>query len=237
MRNIYMFDFNNGTTGGHDVYVATRPNIPLGMEDVDSVTVAGRESPVLIKNGTYDDIEIDIECGFKVADPDLWNHKVREISKWLRGSGKLTFSDAQECFYKVKRVELKEIERASKKYGKFEVTFVCEPFVYYYAGQVEMTTTKATFNPYGRCKPLYMVVGEGTFNLSVNGNAFVGDISADTEVMIIDSDKMITYDENKESKNTSVSGDYEGLWLESGDNTITYTRGFTVHVVPNWRDL
>ena len=37
--------------------------------------------------------------------------------------------------------------------------------------------------------------------------------------------------------NTSVSGDYEELYLKPGENEISITQGFTLTVIPNWRRL
>lgn len=229
----YEFSFNDETSREHDIYVETRPDIPIGKEDVEYVTVAGRESPVTLKSGNYDNIKIKVECGFKVSDPNEWALKVREISTWLDGSGKLSFGDSEGTFYKAKHIEIDKVEREGRKYGHFEVEFTCEPFEYLWSGQESMTASEAAYNPYSKCKPIYKITGSGTCTLTVNGGTMKCSVSSN---VTIDTERMIAYKTDGTLVNTSVAGDYEYLWLEPGDNTIKVSStSYTLTVIPNWR--
>ena len=53
----------------------------------------------------------------------------------------------------------------------------------------------------------------------------------------INTDVMLAYREDGTLQNTSVTGDYENLYLAEGDNTISVTDGFKLTVIPNWREL
>lgn len=53
----------------------------------------------------------------------------------------------------------------------------------------------------------------------------------------IDTKLGICYNAANEISNASLTGDYEGLYLEEGDNTFNFTEGFSVVLVPNWREL
>ena len=68
----------------------------------------------------------------------------------------------------------------------------------------------------------------------MNGNVFTADVGQN---VTIDTDRMIAYREDGELVNTSVTGDYEVLYLQHGKNTLSATSGFTVQVIPGWRRL
>lgn len=232
----YQFQFNDGTSYEHGVLVSKRPDIPTAFENVEFVTVAGRDAPVTVKQGTYDNIKISIECGFLVKDPDEWMWRARDIRSWLSGSGKLTFTDSSDIFYKVKNVGISEFKRTAKRYGEFKVEFTCETFGYLHSGIKEYQISEVLYNPYSTCKPIYKIVGSGSCTLTVNGNKMTASV---TDNITIDTDKMMAYREDEESVkeliNTSVTGEYEDLYLKTGKNTITRTSGFTITIIPNWR--
>jgi hypothetical protein len=46
---------------------------------------------------------------------------------------------------------------------------------------------------------------------------------------------MIAYRTDGTMMNTSVSGDYEEMWLRAGENDVAITSGFTLTVIPRWR--
>ena len=48
---------------------------------------------------------------------------------------------------------------------------------------------------------------------------------------------MIAYQMDGTMENTSVTGDYEDLYLKPGYNEIEITEGFEAKVIPNWRSL
>ena len=53
----------------------------------------------------------------------------------------------------------------------------------------------------------------------------------------IDTELMIAYRMDGTMENTSVTGDYEDLYLKPGYNEIEITEGFEAKVIPNWRSL
>lgn len=228
------FEFNDETAESHNIKLKTRPNIPVGAESVEFITVAGRETPVTVKQGTYDNIQITVECGFRVSLPKDWPIVVRDVRQWLRGSGRLTFTDSSDCFYKVKDIEIGEISRTGRNYGEFDVVFTCEPFEYLWSGIKSYNRTSVLNNPYDVCHPIYKIEGSGAFKLTVNGKTMSATVS---ENMTIDTELMMAYKSDGTNVNTDVTGDYEDLWLVSGQNTISGKSGFTMSIIPNWRYL
>ena len=231
----YDFEFNNETASNHNLYINSRPDIPVGKETIDFVEISGRESPLAVKTGEYENIEITITCAFKCRE-DRWHEQAQELRKWLKGSGILVFLDCKETFRKVKDVEIGSIKREMRIYGRFDVTFVCDPFEYLLTGQevIDIGTSGKLYNPYGISRPVFKLTGNKTATLNVNGNKMIATIGQN---LTIDTDLFSSYREDGKIMNTSVAGNYDELWLKPGDNTISITSGCTVKVIPNWRYL
>lgn len=229
----YGFEFNGETAQSHHIYVENRPNIPVGKEKMEYIKIAGKDTPVAVRTGNYENVEIHVDCGWKV-DKKLWNEKIREVRRWLRGAGILTFSDSTETFWKVNEVIIKEFVRTIKKYGNFRVKFVCEPHEYIKEGLQEMEMQDATYNPYDLCHPTYLITGNGACALTVNGKTMKATVGQN---LTVDTERMLAYRRDGAIMNTAVTGDYEDLYLQPGENDIKITSGFTLKVIPNWRCL
>lgn len=229
----YGFEFNGETAQSHHIYVENRPNIPTGKEKIEYIKIAGKDAPVALRKGNYENVEIYVDCGWKV-DKKLWNEKIREVRRWLRGAGSLAFSDSTETFWKVNEVIIEEFVRKIKKYGKFRVKFVCEPHEYIKEGLQEMEIQDTSYNHCDICHPIYKITGNGTCILTVNGKAMKATVGQN---LTIDTERMIAYRRDGTMMNTSVSGDYEELYLQPGENDIKITSGFNLKVIPNWRRL
>ena len=48
---------------------------------------------------------------------------------------------------------------------------------------------------------------------------------------------MIAYRTDGTMQNTSLTGDYEDLYLIEGENKVSITSGFVLKIIPNWRYL
>mgnify|MGYP005787345419 FL=1 len=229
----YDFEFNGITASDYKIHVEKRPSIPGKKEKIDYIEIAGREETVADRKKFYEDVEIEVECSFKEMQKD-WIQKVREIKRWLRGSGELKFTDSADSFWKVKEIEIDGFERPLRKYGIFQVLFICSPFEYLVEGQMKMDIKEASYNPYEVSHPIYHITGEGYCILIVNGKTMNANVGQN---LTIDTERMLAYREDGTLQNTQVTGDYEDLYLQPGENTITITSGFDLKIVPNWRRL
>ena len=226
-------EFNGETSSEHGIYIARRPDMPAGRENVDYVTVAGRPDPLAVRSGEYEDVKITVECGFK-TEKRQWNEKAWEVRRWLKGAGTLTFSDCEDVFRKVKDVTIKEFERVIRRYGTFEAVFTCDPFEYLKAGTREMEPEEAAQNPFDASRPLYLITGNGTCTLNVNGKSMRATVGQN---LTIDTDRMLAYRTDGAIMNTAVTGEYEDLYLKPGRNEISITSGYGLKMIPNWRRL
>ena len=223
----------NGKSNAELNIFATRPEIPAPQFGTNEYKIPGRNGALIVRDGTVGDIEITVRFGFRCKQ-EHWNDKFNAAKGWLlyKGNGILRFQDAPKYFYKVKSVSIGNGEREVKEIGEFEAAFICEGFQYLMEGTKEYSIGEVRFNAYHTAAPVYKIAGEGVCNLIVNGKTMR--VNAGQNITV-DTERMIAYREDGNIMNTSVYGDYEDLYLLSGENTITITDGFEMKVIPNWR--
>lgn len=217
----------------YGLLVYQRPNYRTAQETITEFDIPGRESNLHRRSGHFDTTKIDVTFNY-VAEPTSWGEVLRKTILWLRKSGNLQFSDDLDVFRKVINVEIGDNERQLKRYGRFDATFNCAPGEYYVAGQEFYDYADVTENPYSECRPVYKITGNGGCTITVNGNSMTA--AVDTN-LVIDTGLKIAAQEGGETLNTSVTGDYDGLVLNPGSNTIEFTGAAILTVQPNWRVL
>lgn len=228
------FEYNNRKASEFRVYMKAFPSIPVPQKRYSEVEVSGKDGKYLEENG-YEDIAIPLELNFIIKDAK-WHDRVRQIKNWLleNMNRELIFEDDAAFFYKVKKVELGEIEHTTRRIGNLTVSFTCEPYTYLRNGKVKMKSEEAEQNPYLLCKPVYYVQGEGLCIINVNGKNMEANVSGN---LIIDTERMLAYREDGTLGNTKITGEYEDLYLKPGRNRISVSPGFVLQVKPNWRCL
>ena len=144
----------------------------------------------------------------------------------------MRFSDDPEVFYECFRADIVTTERSSRRIGSADVTFHCQPYTYYNAGDIFRTASACRDNPYDRCLPVYRVTAtDEAWMLTVNGNSLQGSQSC-----YIDIEKQETTTFEGEQINRTIYGDYLEMALEEGENEISITGG-TVRIKPRWRSV
>lgn len=230
---MYDLEFNGVTAGSLGVKVAYRPDMPTPEKRIEQIEIPGRDGSLIETDGAYDDIAIEVEMNFVIAR-ELWGAQFRRVKQWLADTGNLKFEDDQGFFYKIKNVVIDTTERTVREAGEFTVSFLADPYTYVDSGQREMTAAEVAFNDYSLAKPTYKITGEGVCTLTVNGNAMTANVGQN---LTIDTDLMIAYRADGTTQNTEVTGDYDGLWLPPGENSVSITSGFNLTIIPNWRCL
>ena len=144
------------------------------------------------------------------------------------------FSDDTNIFYQISNVTVSELHKQGNYIYDFTVIFTTKDGLsYLHSGKKEYEITEL-FNPGIFSKPIWKITGEGVCTIAVNGNTVIAHVLGD---IIIDSEKMIAYRSDGLSQNTAIKGEYEDLFLESGENIVTVTDGFECKAIPNWRRL
>lgn len=211
----------------------TRPSIPAPEENVEEITIPGRDGVLIEKDGSYKPIVIPVGFNF-LSMPEKVNEKYRAAKKWLSGSGNLKFSDDGSAFYKVLYVKITDVERTSKRIQNFTAEFTCDPYTYMKSGMQEITDYSNIYNPYSVSHPDYVIAGEGNCTISVNGKTITANVGQN---LTINTDLMLAYRTDGTMQNAEITGDYQDLYLIEGENKISITTGFELAVIPNWRCL
>lgn len=233
----YFLVYNDKTNLDVMARIEARPSKPAPQLEIEEVFIPGA-SKTLYREKGYKPIEIEVSMNFIAKKPSEWDNHWRKIKKWLlsKGSQKLQFSDDLEGYYKVDYVIIDTPERIVRKGGSFQCTFVCDPF--FYINAEEELLTSSIYNDFLESRPIYRIVGNGELTIKVNNKDIKVNVGQET---IIDTDKGLTYREGIVN-NTTLTGNYEDLYLKPGENTFALTPTtegaiFTVYITPNWRCL
>lgn len=231
----YDLEYAGDRAAEHNIKIMKRPGIPAPVADYTEVHIPGRDGNLYIDEKTVEDIEIRVEMNY-MCDHREWFEHWREAKEWLmqKGPNRLRFGDDPEYFYHVKKVELSEAERVCREIGRFSAVFICNGYQYLLSGQRAYALGDVIDNPYCVTHPVYLVEGEGTCTITVNGKTFTAIVGQN---VTIDTDRMISYRSDGVLVNTTVTGDYTDLYLKHGKNTLAATGGFNVQVIPGWRRL
>lgn len=229
MNDLVSIDGTPNTYVG--VLIAKKPNIPAPKHIMKSVTIPGKGT-IYTTTDEVEDIPIKLECNY-IMPSDFWQAEWRSIRKWANKPNKaLQFGEDLEVYYKIKMVDLSECERVSERIGKFDATFTCDGYEYLERGKYTYGVDEVLYNHYAKCAPKYLITGEGMCTLTVNGKEVTANIGQN---LTIDTDLKLCYRLDGTQNNTSMSGYYEDLYLNEGQNAITISNGFDLKIVPNWR--
>ncbi|MDK0564352.1 phage tail family protein [Clostridium perfringens] len=234
---MFYFIFNNKKNIDLGIKVVKRPNIPIPERNIELKSLKGRDGSLTRDYKTYNDIKISVSLNFISGENDFIN-KGAKIADWLYNitDNKLIFSDNDKFYYKVKKIECKDIERSLKVIGKFTVTFVCDPYKYYIDNnEIEITNSTEIVSPIlvESSKPLITVFGTGDINLTINNKRV--QLEKVDENIIIDSVLKECY-KGKGNLNYKMHGEFPKLIR--GSNTIEITGTIEKIIIKaNWRCL
>ena len=226
-------EYNEILASSLGLIVQSEISIPSPAANYQEYKIPGMDGTLVETDGTYENIKIN--AVFNYQERKNWGSTYRSAKKWLNSSGSriLKLFRTDQTFYKVKTVEIGEEQRANSFAASFEVTFTCDPYTYLESG-LEQISGGNVYNPEEISHPTYLITGNGQCTLTVNGNTTTATIGQN---LTIDTDRMIAYREDGTMANTSVTGDYDYLYLLPGENTISITSGFLLKIIPNWRHL
>lgn len=228
----YFIVYNDKTNLDVNLLIQTRPSKPSPEMDYEEIPVPGGE--LLYKEKGYRDIEIPIAFNFASKNANKWNNDFRKAKKWLLSKidSKLIFSDDLDYFYKVKKISIETPERVIKRIGRFTVVFTCEAYCYLSEGLNEIDIASLIDNAYELSKPIYLITGEGLLTMNVNGKVIKANVG---QKLIIDTNLGLCFREDGSQSNGSLSSKYKDLYLQEGENTFSWSNGFDIKIIPNWR--
>lgn len=233
----YRVMYNNVSDKAVGCHASSRPSIPAPERVTDVTAIPGRDSSLYDTDNLYSDIVIPVTFSFSDPDPAKWGTIYRRVKNWIlsESKGELRFSDDDSVHYKVLSTRITTTERVARTIGTVTAEFVCEGYAYLNSGDAYVELAATIINEHMTCHPIYRITGTGQCVLTVNGHEFSLAVSGGT---VIDTDLFVSYSITDGSLvNTTVTGDYQDLWLLPGQNTMAITAGFSCDFMPQWRCL
>ena len=229
---MYSIQRNGRNNMEFGIVVTERPSIPAAVFRTNEIETA--ERTLIEKLDGVEPITITVSFGF-CTDPDQWNNVFRNARMWLMDETdtKLVFSDDIDWFYNVLKTEIAESKRTIRKFGKFDVDFLCDGYVYRADGENKYKIENLPQNKWLESHPEYILTGSGSATLTVNGNQMQATVNG---TLTINTDLMIAYNQEGVLQNTLLSGNYEDLYLRRGENEISVS-GAELEIIPHWRSL
>ncbi len=235
-----MLSFNfNGKDSYIDfgILIAKRPTIPSPKRRVSYIDIPGRHSRLRYDEGTYEDINIAVEC--TVKDRENLLYKLDNIKAWLFGIGEsdLIFSFQPDKKYIAQVVNSIDFEQVFKYTSRFPILFNCRPFKYAALNNMLTITESGTYitNPGSiESEPVITVYGTGDINLIANDSEI--ELSDVANKIIINCEIEDCYDDELNNLNSKMSGEFPTLI--PGQNLIEWTGDVEkIEILPNWRWL
>ena len=191
-------------------------------ERVNHVEIPGRAGDLTetegadIFNSYIQTVTISVRGGFNV----------RNIYKWLRGAGFVTFSgepDRKQAARVIGAITLNRVSRNVDNWAG-EVQFYCQPFKQLLREEkVTITSSGSTVRNSGdvACRPMWKVTPSGSSAVVAAGGKTITVTGLTSGTVIwIDSDTMEVWNADKSALLTvNSSGDFPVL--EAGNNTVT----------------
>ena len=224
---MFNITYNNKTPEHFNAWLATIPIVTPSTIVRTRQNVPKMDGELLLDDMSFNDAYVEFTIHARRNDLVT---KMRDIRKWLSGTGKLVISDATDAYYEVKEVSFTSYLKKSLDYGRISVKMEVYPYEFLDSGDTYITSYATITNNADTSMPLYTITGSGDGVLTVNGHNMVFNV---TDELNIDTRRKIAYNGSGVGKDGSINGDYEGLYLKPGNNSIACTNG-TLKVKPRW---
>lgn len=203
-----------------------------------SYEIAGRDGDLWKSDGTYKpfDIKRRLRCRLSRLD---------DVSAWLRGSGLLRFSWAENRAYEaraVKAVDYQQISIDADPVVEFPVTFTCQPFRLLYpdADAFIITASGTSFNNPGTAYslPRVKIAGSGEFSVTIGMETlFFKDVSGGGIIVDSKLNDALTFDGA-----LLANDNFDGMpWhIQPGTNVVSWlaedgSNVNSIEILPRWR--
>lgn len=218
------FIFNGISSEELGIIIKKMPPIIKPAKNIETIKVNGRNGNLHIDNGTYDSVNITIECVVK----DL--SKIDIIKSVLEGSGKLQLSTVPNRTFDATIKNQIDFSKYLTVLREFPLILELEPFSYSEVKELNYSES-SSFLIGGNVKtyPVLSITGVGSFSIN---NVSVEVL--ETEITI-DCDLMNCTNNNIDKNNMVILDDFP--YLNPGENTLTLGNGIInvkIEYVERW---
>ena len=211
--------------------------LPPNNEEIETISIEGRNGSLTRKKGTFPDRNIDITFVLPHLNKNEMYEKIEEILDWLENIEDNKLVIREDRYYIVKSVSYGDITTQALRFYEITITVTLKPFAY------DLNEKETTITSSKILKNLGNVYSEPTITIEPKTSLTNFTITInDKDFKIVDTvNKTVTIDcELKKcisnNLNINTSGDYPVL--EKGKNTITFdTSKATVKInyITRWR--
>ena len=227
-----MFDikFRGARLSTYSCMLATIPTLVPSTKTMDRYIIPYRDGELLGSKSYRGNAHIQYTIHMKLDESNKavgYFTEKEKVKRWLNQSGQLFIYEDKSnpidrAYYEVLNTTFNNERQYDKSYWRIGVDMEVYPFKFLLPNDsVNISTTASTISNDGDiCKPLYQVNANTAGNLTVNGYDFELKERTATKI-VIDTRRKIAYDPtNNTFLSDKVEGDYERLWLNSGNNSV-----------------
>ncbi|MFT8879260.1 MAG: hypothetical protein ABF913_06830 [Oenococcus sp.] len=218
-----------------DAITFTKPE-----RDVTQLEIPGRDGYVTIDNERLKPVTQNFNLVFlkKMSDSESVNDRINDITNWLfstNGWSDLELDLLPNYVFRAMIQSGFDIIKTNALSGTFTVPFLLYPYKFLKSGQTSIPAVTSLTNPTDYpSSPVYTITGSGNGSLVING---VGMGFANVNGgLVIDIEKQTVMDLNGQPAYSTMTSEVFPV-LKPGINTLAWTDGWTVQLIPKWKEV
>ena len=151
------------------LYMTSYPTIKMASEEYETVTIEGRSGSLIRNKGTYPDIELSFAFTHESEDNALFDLELIQLWLTTYTDNRLYYGRNDMC-YRVKKIVFGDFKQEYERCGEIDITFICEPFIYYPIQEEHTITSNYKFYYKGTAPAdtFIKVYGSGNIQLTIN---------------------------------------------------------------------
>lgn len=208
------FIWNNINSMDKNIIINELPPITIASKRIEEKEIPGRSGKLYIDKNVYDSFVYQIKC---TIGP---NANVREISRWLSGTGRLILSLEEDKYYEGIIKNSIDFSKVLHVFYEFPIEFELQPaaysikeFEHNFSNPSTIYITQSTTD----ILPYMRIEGSGAVTITINNKS---QIIKNVEGFIELDSKIEEAYKNNKSENSNVIGEF--LKLKPGENKIEW---------------
>ena len=222
------FSFNNRRSDEFSLIINQYPGIVSPNRRTEKIEIVGRHGHLTQDYRTYEAFPLDFELTLMNSSVEM----IREIMRWLTGSGELVLSREPDKYYIARVKNAIPFEQIfTNGFKTFKLTFECQPFAYELPTLIHCQSGVTQIYNHTNIEslPTLKVRGEGLQIVRINGEEITltldGYIEVNSELEIAHKDGVY--------RNDKMIGVFPSFNV--GFNEIELPEGVTCDIIPNWK--